>query len=242
MNTTRNTDELCVYCGAVATSHDHIPPQAIFPRPHPSNFVTVPSCKSCNEGDSKDDEYFRNILVFREDSGSSASGEAVWVTVRRSLSRPQARRFTLSLANSMFDKPVESPGGILLGSASAIRIDRQRVNHVITRITRGLYAHHFGHMMPRTDKVQVYSEEDINHFPTSVAAMLGELVTTTTSRPHHVIGDDVFEYCYIRVSDDATSSAWAMRFYSSVYYFVVNVPCNFAEIASDELSLDENFG
>jgi hypothetical protein len=241
-DSSRNIIDRCVYCGSAAKSDDHIPPKTIFPKPRPSNLVTVRSCKACNEGDSKDDEYFRNVLVFREDSGSTSSGEALWESVRRSLHRPQARKFTLALANAMFDKPVETPGGIFLGTASAMRIDRQRINHVVKRITRGLYAEHFGRMLPLTDKIQVYCDDSVDRFPPTVADMLGELVTITTSQPYHIIGDDVFEYCFSRVTDHPTASAWAMRFYSSVHYFVVNVPSHYAEIAKDALSLDQNSG
>jgi len=242
MNANAKTDDLCVYCGADATTDDHIPPKTIFSNPRPSNLVTVRSCKSCNGGDSKDDEYFRDILVFREDSGSTPSGEVLWETVRRSLHRPQARRFTQALANAMFDKEIQTPNGILLGSAPAIQIKRKRINRVITRVTRGLYFKHFGHTMPVSDTLLIYSDDIVDKFPPAVSDMLGELVTITTSQPHHIFGDNVFEYCYCRVDHDSTCSAWAMRFFSSVYYFVVNVPSNYAELAMDALSLDHKAG
>ena len=58
----------CVYCGREAQlTSDHIPPKNLFPKPRPSNLITVPSCKRCNRSASKDDEYLRLVLVMRED-------------------------------------------------------------------------------------------------------------------------------------------------------------------------------
>src|SRR5438105_2116110 len=58
----------CVYCGERdATTEDHIPPRCLFGLPLPSTLIKVPSCFRCNNGASKDDEYFRMVLSFRHD-------------------------------------------------------------------------------------------------------------------------------------------------------------------------------
>ena len=58
----------CVYCGKIRTiTDDHIPPSSIFAKPKPNNLITVPSCHYCNQGSSKDDEYFRLTLTIRKD-------------------------------------------------------------------------------------------------------------------------------------------------------------------------------
>lgn len=54
----------CVYCGKDAgETKDHVPPKCLLPKPFPANLLTVPSCITCNGGLSKDEEYFRLMIV-----------------------------------------------------------------------------------------------------------------------------------------------------------------------------------
>jgi tripartite-type tricarboxylate transporter receptor subunit TctC len=38
--------------------------------PYAADVVKIPSCRSCNEGASMDDEYFKTIMVLKEGAGS----------------------------------------------------------------------------------------------------------------------------------------------------------------------------
>jgi hypothetical protein len=60
----RKATAVCVYCGSAATTVDHIPPKAIIPAKSRVNLPTVPSCRKCNNGFSKDDEYLMYLSVF----------------------------------------------------------------------------------------------------------------------------------------------------------------------------------
>jgi 5-methylcytosine-specific restriction endonuclease McrA len=53
----------CGYCGAPGTTTDHVPSRKFFPRPRPSDLVTVPACARCNNKTSADEEYFLNIMM-----------------------------------------------------------------------------------------------------------------------------------------------------------------------------------
>jgi hypothetical protein len=53
----------CVYCGKGATTRDHVIPRCLLEKPYPSDLPTVPSCRACNEGYSKDEEYFLAIMA-----------------------------------------------------------------------------------------------------------------------------------------------------------------------------------
>ena len=233
-----NNESRCVYCGGTATTDDHVPPKNIFPRPLPSNLVTVRSCETCNCGSSKDDEYFRSVLVFRDGVAESDVGSQVWETVRRSLRRPQAKRFAQSLANSIFDKPVETEHGIFLGTAPAMSIDRERIERVIYRTVRGLYFHHFHRSIPMSDKLVIYHDDIVRQWPSAFTDMIGEIVAVVTRQEHNRMGNDVFEYCFAAVSDHPTASAWALRFYANTYVLAVNLPNDYAEMAEEALALD----
>src|SRR5580704_3268543 len=54
----------CIYCGVEAgNTRDHAIPKLLLRKPYPPNLLTVPSCDKCNGGASKDEEYFRLIIV-----------------------------------------------------------------------------------------------------------------------------------------------------------------------------------
>jgi hypothetical protein len=53
----------CVYCGRPATTKDHVIPRCLLERPYPPNIPTVPSCRTCNEGYSADEEYFLAVMA-----------------------------------------------------------------------------------------------------------------------------------------------------------------------------------
>ena len=38
---------------------EHVPPKSLFPKPRPSNLITVPSCESCNVRFAQDEVLFR---------------------------------------------------------------------------------------------------------------------------------------------------------------------------------------
>src|SRR2546427_13092357 len=50
----------CYLCRSTENlTSDHLPPKNLFPEPRPSNLITVPCCRICNERFSKIDEQFR---------------------------------------------------------------------------------------------------------------------------------------------------------------------------------------
>ena len=72
------TQDKCVFCGKPLNKKtrtwDHTPPKCLFPRGQNLPLITVPSCRSCNQEESKDVEYFRLVIGFsREVEGGEAS-------------------------------------------------------------------------------------------------------------------------------------------------------------------------
>ena len=83
---------VCVYCGALSPqTRDHVPPACLFPRPRPTDLVTVPACEACNAAFSMDDEYFR--LAMLASATDHPQGAIAWTEAMRSLrKRPNLRR------------------------------------------------------------------------------------------------------------------------------------------------------
>ncbi len=78
----------CIYCGEPATTKDHVIPRSYFPKPTPSNLMTVPACKQCNKSKQHDEDYLRTILTsardFKETDGLA---DKMWLKVSGSLNR-----------------------------------------------------------------------------------------------------------------------------------------------------------
>ncbi len=54
----------CVYCAVLADSKDHAPPKCLMLPPLPSNLMTLPACKKCNNGFSFDENVVRAFISF----------------------------------------------------------------------------------------------------------------------------------------------------------------------------------
>src|SRR5690348_3375624 len=111
----RRTGE-CVYCGTIGTmTGDHIPPQNLFARPRPNNLIVVPSCFSCNQSASLDDEYFRMTLSLRDDMREHPANDQLRRAVRRSFANPRKAKFTRAFFQGVRPADFETPAGIYLG-------------------------------------------------------------------------------------------------------------------------------
>lgn len=55
--------KLCIYCGAAAEDLDHVPPNGLIRVCNRNNRWKVDSCKNCNGLASRDEEYFRMMII-----------------------------------------------------------------------------------------------------------------------------------------------------------------------------------
>src|SRR6266545_1787061 len=84
----------CVYCGTVGVlTEDHIPPDCLFSQ-RPSDILEVPSCWKCNNGASRDDEYFKTMMVMKDRAGSHPEASALHASVFRGLKHRRKVGFT----------------------------------------------------------------------------------------------------------------------------------------------------
>lgn len=52
----------CVHCGGPDQSRDHVPSKVLLDEPFPENMLVSPSCLSCNQGFSLDEEYLACLI------------------------------------------------------------------------------------------------------------------------------------------------------------------------------------
>ena len=139
----------CVYCGSVATTKDHVPPQGLFPNIKGLQLKTVPCCEKCNQEFSKDEPFFRDHMVAFAMDKSITANTLFETKIRRSIS------YDKKLAEYMFNKMQEvdllSPSNIFLGQRTAIKMpeeDWKRIHCILDKIVKGLLYIESGKTLP----------------------------------------------------------------------------------------------
>jgi len=220
-----NQETYCTYCGRPnPETQDHIPPACLFPPPRPSNLITVPSCLSCNEGASKDDEYFKTWLVMRYDIADHPAASKLLESIYRSLARPQKRGMLNKLVRGMRKIPVHSPGGLFLGHAAEYDVDLGRLGKVTNRIVMGLFLKEFGQRLASTHDVRSFAETGLRDINSELRTNLTNMVSALHSRPSRTIGDKVFEYTFQATLEDANTTAWLFRFFEAESFLCLTAP------------------
>jgi hypothetical protein len=199
----------CYLCGAPATTRDHVPPLGLFPKPRPSNLITVPACATCNRNRSLDDEYFRVIVA----AGSRDSPQSTVLLHQRIIPRLRNRpALILDFLNSVRQVDIRSEGGIFLGRGPACTFDRARIQAVIDKIVRGLFLAHAKRRLAND-----YSVEEFVYCP-KIKKPLQEAIMQL---PLLNIGDgSVFSYRYHIADETSSESFWFLMFYNETSLFV----------------------
>lgn len=124
----------CAYCGAVATSRDHVPPKALFVSGR-ANLIRVPSCETHNSGRSTlDFRLLEFVGVFSADD-YKATGN-LWAAAKSSIYRHKRDRVLKQQTKFLPN------GGALIGFEAA------PFQASLEAIVRGLYWHHTGKCLP----------------------------------------------------------------------------------------------
>jgi hypothetical protein len=206
----------CVYCGKVARlTPDHVPPKNLFLTPRPSNLITVPSCEGCNGGASKDDEYFKNMIMLRQDVGNHSEATQLLSEVMASLRRPEQAKFTRSMLTGMTPVELTTPAGVYIGKTMAINVKLDRVRRVLNRTVRGLFYHERKQRLPTNCIVSSFTDIDLPD---------PRIMSLLASQPPKTIGSGVFSYRSLFTEDERYGSAWLLIFYEAVRVVSMTLP------------------
>ena len=194
----------CVYCGEKRPlTRDHIPPLNLFPEPRANNLITVPCCESCREGWSKDDEYFRAVILCSTRVSEEEIVQGVMASLLRSLAKPMKQGFARMLLDSIKQIELETEAGLYLGKSPALRIDQERINRVAQRIIRGLFFHEKACPVPEGYEVLAYIQQ-FGFDPILEKMQFPKL---------RVVQNGVFCYTFKETELDPNSSVWLALFY-----------------------------
>jgi hypothetical protein len=200
----------CVYRGSSENiTADHVPPKCLFPDPKPTNLITIPACKICNESSKLDDEYFRVCVLTNPDP--SPIGWKIWdkKVIGSSLERsPPLRQ---RLLGDIIEVELRSPSGLIIGKAPGIRFEKSRINHVIQRIIRGLYWHHHKKVLPPETNFTILKDPHVSG--------VAEIINNHTVLS--MVDKETFQYRHGVTDEDPSASIWLLRFYTRTTFLII---------------------
>ncbi len=203
----------CYMCDTSPTSKEHAPPLCFFPEEKEIrkkmriNLVRVPSCDLHNSQKSKDDEYFRALVLMSAAQHSDAAKHQFLRKILRAADRkPRAYQ-------SFFT----TQGSVNGGADQVLGVDRERFDICIDHLARALFFNTFRRKWSLPISVvspnfysAIASNRVVSHEPTSDAVEISRQYLKTAP----VMGDnpEVFEY-RLRYDEQQEAYAFAARFY-----------------------------
>lgn len=197
--------EVCYNCGKSAKklSRDHIPPKCFFRPPLPTDLITVPCCKKCNESFSLDDEAFR--IWTSSCHGVSEAGH--WILLNQVFGSSFARSPKLleNVQKHLKTGELRTKGHTI--TVPIISIPDERAERFLFRITKALLTHFY----PDYD----YSR-DI--FKARVFAPIQEHLSQARELAQFLVrdsrGDGVFHF-WRGIEPKKRGGAWIYLFYDA---------------------------
>ncbi len=133
-----NFDRICYLCGEKgANTKDHLPPRCLLPKNQSGvQRLTLPAHKNCNNGYSKDEEYFRDLIG--PTTLDYPEGDQIYFDTQRAWQNPPGKRRLRMFLKNARTVQLRSKAGLYLGKAIGVRPDLARVSRVGMKIAQGI--------------------------------------------------------------------------------------------------------
>jgi hypothetical protein len=215
----------CVYCGKHRpVTDDHIPPKNLYPKPRPQ-LLTVPSCYPCNNGASKDDEYFRLNIIMREDTPEQPDAKKVFEKTMRSLGRHEAIGFRNDLLNRVQEFKRVTKSGIYLGKTTGYNFDLNRIEKVVNRIVKGLFYIQYQKRIPESHIVDTVSLSNLENIKSENELRLTEILDVLFKTDFKFVGKkEIFSYWHVIATSSEFTSVWLTLFYQKTPFLTFVTP------------------
>ena len=196
----------CAYCGAcdVPLEREHVVPACLYPPSKANSKVqrlTVPACRSCNNGWSDDEAHFRTVLVLAGDPPNAPRHELWQEKVVPSFDEPDARRRLDDIISIMKTLPVDGEERQKIYPA-----DDPRVLRVIKKIVRGLS--HYHRLGSPIGDAEVWADILRYQVPSEALSRMA----------HHHREADIVEYAFEAPSAEGVRSSWLLTFFQQVTF------------------------
>jgi len=201
----------CAICGKrKARTKDHVPPKGLFDKPRPSDLITVPACKKCNNGESHYDELFKiyiGLQVARNGVNQVNIGKEA---IRSAKRNTKIRKAILDNAEL---REVITDNGIYTGEKVYLSRWTDEANiafeKVIKRTVKGLYYHHYKKYLDA--QIDTYWFNSIPNYDKEVFDIKS-------------IGNGKFIYLHAAAVDEEMASAWFFQFYGAHWAGAITIP------------------
>ena len=197
---------LCPLCGENKaenngkryTHREHIPPKCLFI--DQEILITVPSCRSCNNGTSESDSDFKVALGIYLGKGHAK----FWQETLKSF-RYQGNK--LKKEETLNKIKLVSKAQQFKKEIYAVPVKAAPIRKTISKIVRGLYWHLKKEIFPTNIKIEVFPIRQSYQAPKEIIEVLtqhGKIIRSNKSS---------FEAIYAFVEDRKWASLWLIRFY-----------------------------
>lgn len=159
----RSGEFRCVYCMGKADSREHIPSMIFLDNPYPSQLAILPSCVSCNNSFSADEQYLACLIDYVQfifERMDRVKRNKVEKTIH---SRPHFERM---LNESTFYKEN--------GVVDYINFDKKKVDRIVYKLAKGHAAYTLSEVFLEEPTILIYkflpqlSQDEINNFNSPV--------------------------------------------------------------------------
>ena len=207
------SEETCYMCDKPSVTREHAPPLAFFPSDRRGNLITVPSCTSHNNDNSKDVEYIRNIVVTDINTNELARSmfrSKVLPSFRRS---PKLKRQTFARYREVFVWGMNS---------AVVDTDPARLNKVMKAIASALYFHDFGEKFGYPWSVHGATMVPFSNVSNTTTPQMNALFRSIPTTDRDTNQPDVFKYGVYRSAEYGV--IYKLVFYGGVDFYVFGVP------------------
>jgi hypothetical protein len=214
----------CVYCGKNGKlTADHVPPQCLFPGIPRNLLVELPACFSCNNGASKDDQWFKGNLAFREDVSGDADYQEITASAIRDLARLQAQGMANHFLRYMHEVEIVTRSGLFLGRKLAFDADLNRLSKVPTRIVKGLFWKIKGYRLPAGYEATTFAASGLKDAPADAQQPLKALLEPILEQTMMRIGQS-FNFLVGFSPENPNPSIWITVFFKRVFFLSFTTP------------------
>ncbi|MBM3208930.1 hypothetical protein FJZ40_01415 [Candidatus Shapirobacteria bacterium] len=206
--------QLCIYCGKTANTKEHIPSKQFFKDKSDKPLITVPSCKVCNAGFQKDEDFFRQFYVSMLMARSSVAKKIMDGEISRSILRKPALGHKMFSQMKLIDAYTKS--GLYKGKMTMYKVsdtDKIRIDRVVTKIIKGLFFHEFSTTLPEDWIIKII-------WITPKVEQEQKLDVMAKQPFWRVIKEDTFAY-WVNYVPKSFQSVWLLDFFKIPLFYVL---------------------
>jgi hypothetical protein len=206
-------NDICYLCNKKIENdgnRDHVPPDQFYPhstRTDETEFLTLPTHKSCNSAYESDEKYFKTSFQFSV--ADTDAGKLLVEEHKEKMSKGKNIPLTKMI---LIDNCVNYQSGLYTPGKMFYRIDMTRCDRVSWKIARGLYWHHCGRFLPENANRFIHTCT-FDEAPSNITQYL----TGISGLGKH---PESFDYAYKQYSDGAKFMLWVFAIWDKINVFI----------------------